>query len=95
MPWTENRYVNKESRISSRYIITFSGMHIRFEICCVWLVGKFKWMLNSEQLGIHANLLGYPEAMSSEQAKKAALELIRNKLIDNLQEVELQLEDFE
>ena len=93
MPWQESRYVNKEKKTASRYVITFSGMYIRFEISCVWLIDRFKWMLNSDQLGIHANLLGYPEKMTKEQAKDAALKLIHQNLSEKLMEVELQMEE--
>lgn len=92
MPWHESRHVNKEKITSSRYVMTYSGMHIRFEVCCVWLVDRFKWMLSSEQLGIHANLLGLAEKMKSEEAKVAALMVIKNILESRLKEVEMELE---
>lgn len=94
MPWHESRHVNKERKTASRYVITFKGMHVSFEICCVWLIDRFKWMLSSEQLGIHANLLGSATEITKEECKIAALKIIRQNIINRLEELDMQLEDI-
>ena len=94
MPWQESKTVNKERKTASRYVITYKGMHVSFEICCVWLIDRFKWLLSSEQLGIHANLLGEAGKMNKEQSKKAALRVVRKNLQDRLNEVDGLMEDL-
>ncbi len=94
MPWHESRHVNKERKTASRCIITFKGMHVSFEICCVWLIDRFKWMLSSEQLGIHANLLGAAGDISKEECKRKALKIIRQNLMNRVHEVDLELQDI-
>ena len=74
--------------------MTYLGMNIKFEICCVWLSGKFKWMLNSTSMGIHANFICDGGKISTEQVKQKALLMIRQILLDRLEEVDLQLEEY-
>ena len=90
--WQESKRVNREDKYKSSYTITFSGMHVSFEICCVHLNGQWKWMMNCEKFGVHANYLGGVEEVSKEDVRVKALEIINGIIKNHLQEVELQLD---
>lgn len=95
MTWSESRYVDPKKKTSSKYIMTFLGMNIKFEVCCVWLQGGFKWMLNSVSLGIHANFICKAGDVTIEEVKLKALEIIKQVLSDRLKEVDLHLNDYQ
>lgn len=91
--WHESRTVNKERRTASRYVITYRGMYINFEICCVWLIDRFKWMLTSETLGIHSNLISDAGKISKEEVKRKALLIVQGHISNRLKEAEELLEE--
>ena len=93
--WQESKKVNKKDMYKSYYTISFSGMHVSFEICCVYLRGEWKWMLNCEKFGVHANYLGKAEEISKEQVRYKSLRIVKGIISDHLQEVELQMQDVD
>ena len=91
--WHESRTINKERRTASRCVITYRGMYIHFEICCVWLIDRFKWMLTSETLGIHSNLIAEAGKIKKEEVKLRALLLVKEHINNRLREAEELLEE--
>ena len=89
--WQEYKRVSKH-KYSSTYTITFSGMHVSFEVVCTWSHGEWRWLMNCEKFGVHVNKLGTVEELSKHKVKVKALELMWKILKDHLQEVELQME---
>lgn len=86
--WHESRSVNKERRTASKYVITYLGMYVNFEISCVWLIDRFKWILNSETLGIHSNLISEAGKVSKEEVKERALLILQEHISNRLKEVQ-------
>ncbi len=91
--WHESRSVNKERRTASRCIITYRGMNLSFEISCVWLIDRFKWILQSEALGIYSNLIGDAGKITKDQAKRQGVEMIKACLMKRVNEADALLED--
>lgn len=72
--------------------MTFIGMNVKFEVCCVSLQGGFKWMLNSVSLGIHVNFIC---KAGNDEVKHKALKIVKQVLNERMKEVDLCLDDFQ
>ena len=88
MPWKEHRHIDRFSKLSSHYSLRYEGLEIAFEISCKWIHDDFKWILNCSTLGLYTNLLGTAGSITKEQCKQRSLQIIKQKLLDKIDEVD-------
>ena len=95
MPWKLiQKTYGKDPRVDAKYHIKYQSSFLSFDLVCSYLNESYRWVLNSETLGVKGIILGESPKMTDGEAGPAAVEYLRKFLDEKQEDLDMATESF-
>lgn len=96
MPWKIVRKTyGRDPRVDAVYHIQYQSSTLTFDIICSYLNESYRWILNSNQLGVKAIVLGESPRMTDKDAGLAAVTYLKKFLTEQVDDLDRAKETIE